>query len=123
MKKRITTAGYEILDSGTVINFKAEADITIRLSLEENQELSVRMKFEKNPKVDRASFRFDDDEDVTVAIVFVNFEGSMGRGFIKPVKIAEYEGRGIFLRTSIRYMGEDVAAVIMYSIYMEMVGA
>ena len=122
MKKIITTAGYEVIDSGTIINFEATADVTMRLSLEENQELSVRMKFEDDPGTDRATFRFDDDDDVTVAIVFVNFKGgTAGRGFVKPLKIAEYDGRGIFVRTSIRNMGKDVAFVINYSIYMEKV--
>ena len=39
--------------------------------------------------------RFDEDVDVTVASVFMNFGGSKGCGFVRPVRIDEYEGMEI----------------------------
>lgn len=94
MQISLSSGDYNIADSGQVFLFGEDKDLTIHVSANDGFHFSLRLEFSKDSSGNQAINQ--EIMDDVVVLSCLNFQNN-GTGLISPVKIAEIEGREMFL--------------------------
>ena len=118
IKKR--TSKYDIIDSGTIINFDNESDIFLDIECDEVFTVTLDFHFDTDStNASHIKTKISEDSENTIIFNCFNFNNPVGTGLTKPMPIAFYEGRNIYLNLQIYSLCNDTNKKIEYCIYIE----
>lgn len=108
---------YNILDAGSIITFDTDSDLTFSISMDESFEFKVVMLF---PLIDgsRREIRSEVNGNV-ITIRCVNFIESMGIGNTKPIELATFQDRKVYLSFRVYYWDNNSGRKVSYTFYMD----
>ena len=112
-----SSAMHELTDSGTLIAFDPSSDIRLDITCDETFGFSVVFHFEAN---ETGQFALKKDVDGQI-ITFrcLNFNTSTGTGTSKPVELATFNGRKLFLHFWVYCLGSEGLRKVEYNLYRE----
>lgn len=109
MIKRISSKGNNVIDTGTVFSFNAEADVDIIEQIDDVI-LTIRFKFQKN---DQKKYQIDkkvDEANNLIELTCFNFENSLGTGTTSPIDLAMINKKNVTLHFWIFLLGSEEKA-------------
>lgn len=117
MKIEKTSGNHAILDSGSIITFDKEANLEFQIEMNASFQFSLLFKFESN-----ASEQHELKSDVTdnsITLTCVNFDNSLGTGTTRPIQLATFEGKKVYINFWVYALSEKSLRKIVYTIYIE----
>ena len=116
MKSKISyDDGFELIDSGTFINFGQNKPVTISINEEDGTSLSIKLEFIYDKSAKEASFNFS-QQDIYTLILKVNHNGIIANyGYINPVVVGTYNGHELFFNVRIDINSIEDSPLINYS--------
>lgn len=118
MNVKITTANYEVVNSGLVTSFNEEP-ITITLNSSANP-FTLTFKFFRDETNDGQKMDAEMPSDHEVILKLTNFINPLGTGTIHPVGFATTgEGKKLYVNFYVYVVGKS-SPTLQYTIYKEM---
>lgn len=116
MKSKITYEDeFELIDSGTFINFGQSKPVTITINEEDGTSLSIKLKFNYDKSAKEASFDFS-QQDAYTLILSVKHNGIIANyGYINPVVVGTFNGHELFFNIRIDINSIEDSPLINYS--------
>lgn len=106
-----------ILDSGSLLAFSSTSDIQFDIKMSEHFSFNLTFKFESNGKKE-----YDIKSSIqgnNIVITCINFDNPLGTGTNKPLPLATFGGKQIFLNFWVYGLGNNSARKIIYTLYKE----
>ena len=112
-----TSSNHIILDSGSVITYDDTAELSFLVQMDETFEFSLVLKFERTDgKKQHIKHNVVDN---TIELTCVNFDNSLGTGTTKPIQLATFNGKKIYINFWVYALGEKSLKKVVYSFYSE----
>lgn len=114
------TGEMNIIASGFGITFSKEADFVININFDKDFKFSVRFIFLDQEPYEKPDLRFSANlKSNIVTLTCINFNDTVGTGTTRPVNLATYRSKKIFLNFWVRTTNEKENREIKYCLYME----
>ena len=99
LKIKTQSDNMEIIASGLGFTFGENSDFEVYLSFDEAFKFAVRFQFKDDTSTNKSSLKSTTDLDKNIiTIICVNFNDFIGTGTLKPLDIAVYKDRKIYLK-------------------------
>lgn len=119
MNTKITTANYEVIDSGLVTSFNGEP-ISISMDASSDNPLKINFVFLKNEEIKESLVDAETVNEREMTFRLTNFNNPLGTGIIKPLEIANNdEGNKLYINFQVYTVGAS-APTLHYTIYIGM---
>ncbi len=117
MNENLISVGdlQQVISSGTIIQFNNQP-IELKLGLVDFP-LSVILKF-VNTNTEEMNLVPDIIDGQTLSLEFHNYNNPLGTGSSKPLKIADYQGKHIYLNYRVYSLNDTADKTIHYSFYL-----
>ena len=119
MKIEKSSSTYLILDSGTAMTFDNQATLQLKLVLDQSFYFTVQILFKKGDGGERELMQSVDTETNTISLSCKNFDNALGTGTHRPIELATYQNKKIFLHFWVYALGENSIRKIDYCFYQE----
>lgn len=117
MNVKITTAGYEVINSGLVTAFNNEP-ICIQLPNEAGKPFKLSFCFLKDKSITDHRMEAEAPNNNEVVVKLINFNNPLGTGTIRPVHFASSNGKKLYVNFYVYVVGES-SSTLHYTIYKE----
>lgn len=117
MEVKITTAGYEVINSGVVTAFNNEP-ICIQLPNESGTPFKLTFCFLKDQSIKNHRIKAEAPNNNEVIVKLTNFNNPLGTGTARPVNFASFDGKQLYVSFYVYVVGESVST-LYYTIYKE----
>lgn len=116
----VNSKTYEILDSGTIINFDKDSEIIVKLTFDKKSKLKVRFQFVTNDSNEPFA-KISTINECAGFVLFKceDFSNPLGAGNATPTHFASYKDRKIFANLQVFPILGGTNYSLDYSIYME----
>lgn len=113
----ISSGGYDVLRSGSVITYDSSAEISFELKMNEVFSFNFIMKFieEKNEVQDIQITTSNND----IICTCVNFNNPLGTGYSRPIQLAVFNDKKVYLNFWVIDLGQKSLKQVMYTFYLE----
>lgn len=116
----VETGGLEIIASGSGITFSESADFNVFLNFNEDFNFSVRFIFQNNVLNKTPDFNIITDKEKNIIdISCINFNNVSEVGLSKPLNIATYKNKKIYMKFCVNTLSGNENREILYCFYME----
>lgn len=112
-----SSGNLDILDSGSLLAFSAGSDIEFEVQMDETFTFHLILKFASNGG-DQHDIK-SDVEDNKIIITCINFDNTLGTGTSRPIELAVFEGKKIYLNFWVYSLGKKSAREVSYTFYKE----
>ena len=112
-----TSSDHIILDSGSAITFNSTAELSLSCKMDDDFGFTLVINFESNGDKQRSLKQSVDGN--TIQLTCINFDNSLGTGTTKPIELATYNGKKIYINFFVYALGEKSLRKIVYTFYME----
>lgn len=119
MKIEKSSSNYSIIDSGTAMTFDNQATLQLKLVLDQSFFFTVQILFIKSDGGERELMQSADTKTNTISLSCKNFDNALGTGTNKPIELATYQSKKIFLHFWVYALGENSIRKIDYCFYQE----
>ena len=119
MKIEKSSSNYLIIDSGTAMTFDSQAPLQLKLVLDQSFQFTVLIQFRKGDGGERELMQSINNETNTISLSCKNFDNALGTGTNRPIEVATYQNKKIFLHFWVYALGENSIRKIDYSFYQE----
>lgn len=118
---KASSGEYDIIDSGTVIQFNPLDDIELKCTINsENGEFTFCIKIEFSSKAKDDKVHFDPDESTNTIRIILSDNANLTRSNNKePIHVAYVDDKKIYFRFSIIQLDKDNLKKIDYTFYKE----
>lgn len=114
-----SSTNYNIVDSGTIINFEKNDAIRFDLNFENTFKFAVELIFEDNENDEKKlSFHVIDEENL-VRFNCENFTNAMGTGTNEPIELATFQEKKVYFHFWVYSLGSGACKRVEYSVFME----
>jgi len=117
MNVRITTAGYEVINSGLVTAFN-NGPICIQLPSESEKPFKLTFCFLTDKSSTDHRMEAESPNNNEVIVKLTNFNNPLGTGTIRPVNFASSNGKKLYVNFYVYVVGES-SSTLHYTIYKE----
>lgn len=119
MNVKITTAGYEVINSGLVTAFNNEP-ICIELPNASGNAFKLTFSFFKDESSKDHKIEAETPSGNEVILKLTNFTNPLGTGTIRPIGFASTaDGKNLYINFYVYVVGES-SSTLHYTIYKEM---
>lgn len=119
MDVKITTAGYEVINSGLVTAFNNEP-ICIELPNTNGRSFKLTFSFLKDESSTEYRIEAETPNDQEVVIKLTNFTNPLGTGTVRPIGFASStDGKKLYINFYVYVVGKS-SSTLHYTIYKEM---
>lgn len=113
------SGGYHILESGSILTYSGTDDIVFRLKMDKTFKFQVVLKFEEKEKDDQQlKFNTDSQQNI-ITITCVNFNNLLGTGIKKPIELATFNNKKVFINFCIYATGDEIPRKVTYTFYIQ----
>lgn len=117
-KVKILSDGVEMIYSGRICCFNdKQLELKIKLTDRKEDELVIRFVFNYSSN-QKPTLRMNANPSVGIIIELTNCGSPLGMGLKRPLRIAELNGKNIFLIFNI-YKNDESNPILDFSLYME----
>ena len=117
---QIETGGLTIIASGSGITFSENADFSIDLNFNDFFKFSVCFNFQNDKSKNVPDFNITTDKGKNVInISCFNFNDVSEVGISKPLNIATYQNKKIYMKFCVKILSGNENREILYCFYME----
>lgn len=95
MKIKLSTNGYQIINSGLAFLYDNESELTMNIDTEKNFSFTLVLKF-KTTENKEQSIEKNINEN-TITLICNNFENPLGTGTVKPISLATLDNKDLLL--------------------------
>ena len=114
------SGGINIIASGLGITFSKDADYNININFENDFLFSVQFMFIDQEPYEKPDLRFTANEKSSIiTLTCINFNDTVGTGTTKPINLATYRNKKIFINFWVRTTSKKENREIKYCLYME----
>ena len=106
-----------ILDSGSAITYSNTAELTFSVKMDDTFSFLLILKFE-NTGENQHELKQSVSGN-TITLTCVNFDNPLGTGTTKPIELATFNGKKIYVNFWVYALGERSLRKIVYSFYSE----
>ncbi|MGG2053087.1 DUF6864 domain-containing function [Lysinibacillus pakistanensis] len=107
----------EVLDSGTIIQYNNQP-IEFDFNLP-NFPMKLIMDFkDKNGNSNELNAESDIINETTLKLTFYNYNNPLGTGSTKPIHIATYQGKPLYVNYRIHSLNDSMNKTIHYTFYL-----
>ncbi len=118
INKSVCSSNFEVLDSGSVISYDGSSDIVMSYELKDFL-FCLKMTFGDDADNKDPHYKVEPGDDDTVHFRLYNFNNILGSGNTDAIRLAIYEGKGIFFRFWVTRLGERGTLRVDYTLYKE----
>lgn len=112
-----SSGNLDVLDSGALLAFSATSDVEFEVQLDETFTFNLVLKFASNGG-DQHNIK-SDVEGNKIIITCINFDNTLGTGTSRPIELAVFEGKKIFINFWVYSLGKKNAREVSYTFYKE----
>lgn len=118
MKIEKTSSGYTILESGSIITYDQENnDILFSITMDESFSFSLSLKFTSNSE---KQYQLQQSvSENTITLNCINFDNPFGTGTNKPIELATFQNKKIYINFWVTALGNKGMKQISYTFYYE----
>lgn len=117
MSVTVSSGTYKILESGTVITFDEQSDLSFDLDLNDSLKFTLTLRFISNEGDEIKMVANVNDQLITITCE--NFDNVLGTGVIQPLQLAIVNDKKLFFRFWVRKLGKSATKEIAYTFYIE----
>jgi len=111
------SGNFEVIDSGTLLAYSGYSDIEFDVQMNEEFAFILVFKFASDGKSEHHLKSQVDDNKITITCI--NFDNTLGTGTSRPIELAVFEGKKIFINFWVYGLGKKTAREFSYTIYKE----
>lgn len=108
---------YDVLESGSLITYSNNADITFNLAFDDTFAFGLVLEFGSDGEKEHKLLKKVDQN--TITLVCTNFDNPLGTGTIQPIELATYGGKKIYLNFWVNALANNSLKKISYTFYRE----
>lgn len=105
MKFQISTNGYNVISSNTVILFDSNSELKISATAIDGFSFDVILRFIKNTEEEKNLHKAVSGNTITFECI--NFDNALGTGTVAPLLLATVEGKDIYMHFWVYLMGDS----------------
>lgn len=113
MDFKISTSGYNVVSSGSVILYGADSELRLSVVASKTFSFEIILEFIKNDEKEQNLSKAV--EENTITFKCINFNNSLGTGTVEPLSIATIGGKKLFLHFWSYLMGDASVRKVEYT--------
>ncbi len=118
MNLKISSSNYEVLKSGTIINFEKESSINLKCNFEEiNFNFEVEFRF-INTESKKIEAEKKVESNSKIVIECRNYGNQLGIGTLNAIELATVENKKMYMNYMINHL-IDTQRILFYTFYIE----
>ena len=117
MDIEISSSNHIILDSGSVITYSDTAELSFSIKMDNTFSFQLILNFESTGE-SQHQLKQSVSENV-ITLTCINFDNSLGTGTTRPIELAIFNGKKIFINFFVYALGDKSLRKIVYSFYSE----
>lgn len=110
-----SSSDYSIIDSGSTLTFSNDAELSFSVKIDDSFSFLLVLEFvstdEKQHKLKQHI------SGNTIKLTCINFDNPLGTGTSKPIELATFNGKKIYVNFWVYALGENSLRKIVYSFY------
>lgn len=112
-----SSSDHIILDSGSAITYSNTAELSFSIKMDAAFSFILVLKFESTGEKQHELKQSVSDN--TITLTCVNFDNPLGTGTTKPIELATFNGKKIYVNFWVYALGDKSLRKIVYSFYSE----
>lgn len=112
-----SSSNYIILESGSVITYSNENGVLFSIKMDDTFSFDLIIKFTGNgEKQHQLQHNVSDN---TITLNCVNFDNPLGTGTRKPIELATFNNKKVYINFWVNALGDKALKKISYTFYSE----
>ncbi|PZO30964.1 MAG: hypothetical protein DCF13_01915 [Flavobacteriaceae bacterium] len=110
---------WEILDTGTVINYEYNKPITLFIVENDGTKMKLRFVLNKDAEIEKDQVHFSEYKKDTLLIAIKFKQFLLNFGTLQPSRIGTYNGKDVYFNFRVSINSEDDCAQLTYTWYLK----
>jgi len=112
-----SSSNHIILESGSVITYSNSNEVHFSIKMDDSFSFDLILKFSSD---DEKQYRLEQNvTNNTITLDCINFDNPMGTGTKKPIELATFNNKKIYINFWVNSLGKNALKKIAYTVYSE----
>lgn len=112
-----SSSNHVILESGSVITYSNENEVLFSIKMDDSFGFDLLIKFTSNGEKQQQLQQSVSGNTITFNCV--NFDNPLGTGTKKPIELATFNSKKVYINFWVNALGDNALKKIAYTIYSE----
>lgn len=112
-----SSSNHTVLESGSVITYSNENEVLFSIKMDDTFSFDLLLKFTSNGEEQHQLQQSVSGNTITLNCV--NFDNPLGTGTKKPIELATFDNKKVYINFWVNALGDNALKKIAYTFYTE----